>query len=243
MPPTARTLWQKGTVVEVAWSLDNNHGGGYAYRLCPANEAQTETCFQRHHLEFADNVTRLRHISGSEVTIPHRIISHGTAPTRSQWVRNPIPTTELGGCHPGYTPFPDPCPGCRGDLRDQNLVDRVRLPESLPPGDYTLSWRWDTELNPQVWLNCADVTIIDGPVPPSPPAPPMPEPTPVPTPAPAPSQRCHAGDSIRCPGSTAMCAGNQCCPDGSACPSASSDFSGCGLPKREDCTEATEVLV
>lgn len=251
MPPTARTSWKRGSIVEVAWSPDNNHGGGYAYRLCPAAEAQTEECFQRHHLPFADNVTTLRHISGSEVVFPHRVIAHGTTPAGSQWVRNPIPTTELGSCHPGYIPFPDPCSGCRGDLRDQNLVDRIEIPGALSSGDYTLSWRWDTELNPQVWLNCADVTIVDGPVPPSPPVPkptpaPTPEPTPVPTPSPAPSpapQHCNVGDSIRCPGSSTRCAGDQCCPDGSTCPSASSGFSGCGQPKREDCTQYLATLV
>jgi len=32
------------------------------------------------------------------------------------------------------------------------------------------------------------------------------------------------------------CSGDQCCPDGSACPSASADFMSCPKPKLEDCT-------
>ena len=38
-------------------------------------------------------------------------------------------------------------------------MDSVAIPATLPPGDYTLSWRWDGEINHQVWQNCADVTI------------------------------------------------------------------------------------
>merc|ERR1712032_885143 len=55
LPPTPRanrTRWAAGTSVEVAWGVRYNHGGGYQYRLCPANEPITEECFQRHPLEF-----------------------------------------------------------------------------------------------------------------------------------------------------------------------------------------------
>jgi len=40
-----------------------------------------------------------------------------------------------------------------------------------------------------------------------------------------------------CPGTTTNCAGNQCCPDGSACPSADDSFTGCAA-KKGDCTKA-----
>lgn len=67
----------------------------------------------------------------------------------------------------------------------------------------------------------------------SPPTPPSPSPSPGPAPAP----RCKVGDSVACPGASDVhCAGNQCCPDGSTCPSAASSFAGCVKPKREDCT-------
>merc|ERR1719162_2803870 len=39
------------------------------------------------------------------------------------------------------------------------IVDLVHIPEDLEPGDYVLSFRWDCEQLPQVWGNCADVTI------------------------------------------------------------------------------------
>ena len=38
--------WTVGTNVEVTWQIENHHGGGYAYRLCPADQNITEECFQ-----------------------------------------------------------------------------------------------------------------------------------------------------------------------------------------------------
>jgi len=81
---------------------------------------------------------------------------------------------------------------------------------------------------------------------PSPTPSPMPSPTPSPTPpsptpSPAPSPvspcafSCSVGDGVACP-SGGNCGGNQCCSDGSTCPSAESTFTGCGAPKGCDCT-------
>jgi len=47
---------------------------------------------------------------------------------------------------------------------------------------------------------------------------------------------CSAGDTVTCPGDTnAVCMGNQCCPDGSTCPSAHDSFAGCQSPKTLNC--------
>merc|ERR1712190_585097 len=40
-----------------------------------------------------------------------------------------------------------------------NLIDRVQIPADISPGEYLLSFRWDCEQTPQIWQNCADVTI------------------------------------------------------------------------------------
>jgi len=40
-----------------------------------------------------------------------------------------------------------------------NLIDRVQIPADIAPGEYVLSFRWDCEQTPQIWQNCADVTI------------------------------------------------------------------------------------
>merc|ERR1712080_444535 len=42
------------------------------------------------------------------------------------------------------------------------VVDKIKIPDNLPPGEYVLSWRWDCEQTPQVWGSCADVTIKAG---------------------------------------------------------------------------------
>lgn len=53
---------------------------------------------------------------------------------------------------------------------------------------------------------------------------------------------CSVGSVVPCPGGEGSCAGNQCCPDGSACPSADAGFKGCTDSKLEDCTQMTEEV-
>lgn len=47
------TAWKRGTVASARWELTAPHGGGYQYRLCPADAELTEACFQKTPLEFA----------------------------------------------------------------------------------------------------------------------------------------------------------------------------------------------
>lgn len=63
---------------------------------------------------------------------------------------------------------------------------------------------------------------------------------------------CAIGDTVQCPGSGAMCAGDQCCPGVSGgptfpCPSASQSFKNCGTPaKVESClltSDSYDVIV
>lgn len=88
------------------------------------------------------------------------------------------------GCPAGLTQFPEPLPGISGwpghfghdggtdptvptsnneagDYFPFSVVDKVLIPEDLEPGEYLMSWRWDCEQSSQVWLNCADVTVVD----------------------------------------------------------------------------------
>ena len=51
------------------------------------------------------------------------------------------------------------------------------------------------------------------------------------------NRSCNVGDSVKCHDSITYCAGNQCCPDGSICPSADDSFTGCPKSKNIDCTE------
>jgi hypothetical protein len=58
----------------------------------------------------------------------------------------------------GATPY---MPGGKmaGSAFEYMMVDRLKVPQHLEPGDYVLSWRWDCEETPQVWNSCADLTI------------------------------------------------------------------------------------
>lgn len=152
LAPKARTTWQRGSAVEVAQSVTANHGGGYAYRLCPVSESPTEACFQAHHLAFADHKTTVRFVDGSTKSIA----ATRTTIAGRQWTRNPIPKDTAF--------FPAPFPGGSGVHWSFSLVDRVAIPSDLPTGNYVVSWRWDCELTPQVWTNCGDVTIVDSAV-------------------------------------------------------------------------------
>lgn len=66
---------------------------------------------------------------------------------------------------------------------------------------------------------------------------PKPIPTDVSTTVPAVVTTCEFGDVVHCAGGS-FCAGNSCCPDTSTCPSASKHFTGCPLPKLDDCLQA-----
>lgn len=47
--------------------------------------------------------------------------------------------------------------------------------------------------------------------------------------------KCQYNQAVKCPGTSIGCKGNQCCRDGSTCPSASSSFHGCPHGKKYDC--------
>ena len=73
------------------------------------------------------------------------------------------PTSDEGFPAPCYDPnAPGPGEGgygglCSGWYGPDNLevVDSVRIPANLAPGEYVVQWRWDCEESSQVWLNCA----------------------------------------------------------------------------------------
>ena len=52
-PRPSGTVWKRGTVALARQQSTAAHGGGYIYRLCPANETLSEECFNRMPLEFA----------------------------------------------------------------------------------------------------------------------------------------------------------------------------------------------
>jgi hypothetical protein len=91
-----QTVWIAGSVVEVGWGITANHGGGYQYRLCPANETTTEECFQRHPLDFVGETQWIQYGHGMDANnrqdIPAVTLTGSRViPVGSTWRRNPIP--------------------------------------------------------------------------------------------------------------------------------------------------------
>ena len=81
----------------------NNHGGGYSYRLCPADEPLSEKCFMQHPLDFVETEQAVVDRNGKLTKVPDPVfVSEGTTPPGSQWAMIPIPTNALGPrCLPG----------------------------------------------------------------------------------------------------------------------------------------------
>merc|ERR1711972_846625 len=63
-----------------------------------------------------------------------------------------------------------------------HIMDKVKVPLNIEPGEYLVSWRWDCFKADQLWSNCADVEIVNSGTPA-----PSPSPTPTPSPSPSPS--------------------------------------------------------
>ena len=175
-------MWDAGSTVEVAWTLQANHGGGYSYRLCPleefaANSSDAEACFQRHPLTFVgQSAFRWGGIEGRTTAFNATYVTEGTSPLNSMWAMNPVPRAwrmpdgswGAGSNHlqtgDGFTPFCKDEPGytCTGMWGPYNMeiVDQVAIPADLPAGSYVLGWRWDCEESNQIWQSCSDISVV-----------------------------------------------------------------------------------
>lgn len=134
LPPLdSGVTWTIGLEAEVTWQVENNHGGGYSYRLCPATENLTEDCFKAHQLDFVTTEQAIVNTDGSLVRINGTFVTEGTNPPGSMWAMIPLPTDALGPrcipgpndtdttpnrCLPGETGLKSgpcvPCPGTPG---------------------------------------------------------------------------------------------------------------------------------
>ena len=80
-----KTVWPAGSAQDVAWSITANHGGGYAYRLCPkggeegGDGSESEACFQEGHLEFVGDSSWIQYgdDAGNRTAIPAHRTSKG----------------------------------------------------------------------------------------------------------------------------------------------------------------------
>jgi len=141
LPGYTAPEWTLGGTAEVSWQVRNNHGGGYQYRLCPADEPLTEECFQRHPLEFVQDEHQVVFANGTRFKVPGVFVTEGVLPAGSTWARIPIPPTWLGprclgeGCEPWEHTLVDgpcePCPGTNGS--DCSRCDNNPKPAFPPP--------------------------------------------------------------------------------------------------------------
>ena len=78
--------WKIGGTAEVTWQVLNNHGGGYSYRLCPADEPLSEKCFMQHPLDFVETEQAVVDRNGKLTKVQNPVfVSEGTTPPGSQW--------------------------------------------------------------------------------------------------------------------------------------------------------------
>ena len=67
--------------------------------------------------------------------------TEGTTPEGSQWAKMDLPRKPQNGDYWAWR-------------------DLVEVPESLAPGEYVLSFRWDCQQTPQVWNACANIQVV-----------------------------------------------------------------------------------
>jgi len=98
LPPLhSGAVWEAGSNVEVGWTVMANHGGGYAYRLAPADVLLTEEAFRQMALDFVGpSILRWDGNVTSQLAFDPKKLgwetSHGTTPQGSTWRKNPIPS-------------------------------------------------------------------------------------------------------------------------------------------------------
>ena len=51
----SQATWKAGSAVETGWTVSAHHGGGYAYRMAPADGPLTEETFGKMPLDFVGN--------------------------------------------------------------------------------------------------------------------------------------------------------------------------------------------
>ena len=92
-PSLNRTVVRAGGVLEAGFGFEVNHGGGFSYRLCPADQQLDEACFAATPLAFATDTHTIEWVDGSRppITIPAMTVTDGVTPAGSQWRRVPLP--------------------------------------------------------------------------------------------------------------------------------------------------------
>merc|ERR1719357_466170 len=146
-------IWEKGLKTN-KW---RQGCGGYSRGRSAIEEYQkgkewmvNEQCFRDGHLKFVgDKKWRFKVSSGKDAGNPDNWETHeavktnvGTNPEGSEWMMVTL----------------DQKNGMKGT--EWAIKDLVEVPESLEPGRYVLSFRWDCQQSPQVWNSCANINVV-----------------------------------------------------------------------------------
>jgi len=116
------TVWKRGETGTARWQMTANHGGGYIYRLCHADQKLTEECFQRTELKWATSTHFLRMKNSShDMQINAKEVTKGGG---IGWRLNPFPNVRSDPCDYNVTLHDGPdhhcdwmhCPGCGAPL-------------------------------------------------------------------------------------------------------------------------------
>jgi len=149
---TPTTTWKIGNVYPVYWKTGAGHRGGYAYRLCkvPAGGITqvTEQCFQDGHLDFVGDFNYV-----------YNGMNRQDAYDENKWIKTKAVRTNQGTTPPGsqWTKLT-----VEVDKKNKwSFKDHVKVPDNLTPGDYILSFRWDSHKTPQIWNNCANIKLVN----------------------------------------------------------------------------------
>jgi len=125
--------WTTGGQAEVTHHTMNNHGGGYHFRLCPAEEELSEDCFQRHPLDFVQDQQGIVFENSTVLPISGKFVNKGTFPVGSMWSAHPIPATWFGPrCLPGPNDTADTPNAC--EPWEKGLVEGECKPCPETPG-------------------------------------------------------------------------------------------------------------
>jgi hypothetical protein len=145
-------------------------------------------CFQDTVLDFVPNSQKLQYKNNDTlyVNMNARSKSNNTLPVGSVWREMPIPDTnqitlgDEGQClsdainsfsnddakEKFLADFGSEENCDRGSImhapRNWHIMDKVKVPSNIEPGEYLVSWRWECYKADQLWSNCADVEIVAG---------------------------------------------------------------------------------
>jgi len=159
----SETTFEAGSIVNVSWCVNADHGGIYSWRLCDdpdvvrkfwadevpsaADQLEAEACFQRGILrcdDVEDNSCGLE---------PRCDESWGCAADPGKYFH----------CQ-GHDDDTYACANTDETCDSGTLVRRrVKIPDDFPAGPTIMTWRWDSDETTEVFAACSDIVIVAKP--------------------------------------------------------------------------------